>query len=117
MARETVWIRRDPVGAHTRLPSRDQFRARHARSALVSGAIAVGALTVLVVLRALPRWEGLWNPLLAIAFCFGIAGVAAGAIAIRARSLRMQAMAAVVVSFIAVVGAVFVDELVHLAGG
>jgi hypothetical protein len=117
MAQRTVWLRRDPVGTHTRLPSRDQFRARHARSALVSGGIAVGALALLVVLRVLPRWGGIWNPLLAVALCFGIAGVGAGAIALRTRRFRTQALAGVGVSLVALAGALFVDRLVDLADG
>ena len=117
MAQRTVWLRRDPVGTHTRLPSRDDFRARRARSALIAGGVGVGALTLLVVLRVLPRWDGIWHPLLAVAFCFGIAGVGAGAIALRARRLRTQALAGVGLSLAAVIGALFVDELVELAGG
>jgi Zn-dependent protease len=114
MARRTVWLRRDPVGAHTRLPSRDDFRARRARSGFVSAAIAIAALAILVVLRALPRLDGAWNSLLAIAFLFGIAGVGAAAIAMRSRRLRGQALAGLVISLAALVGALFIDSLVDV---
>jgi hypothetical protein len=117
MSQRTVWLRRDPVGTHNLLPSRDEFRARNARRALVAGGLGVGALALLVVLRALPGLEGAWNPLHAAALCLGIAGVGAGAIALRTRRLRMQALAGVGVSLVAVTGAVFVDRLVDLVGG
>ncbi|MFN2471062.1 MAG: hypothetical protein ABR583_08755 [Gaiellaceae bacterium] len=117
MAQRTVWLRRDPVGPHTRLPSRDDFRARHARRALVAGGVGVGALALLVALRVLPRWDAAWRPLLAVAFCFGIAGVGAGAIALRTRRLRLQALTGIGVSLAALAGALFVDRLIDLAGG
>jgi hypothetical protein len=117
VARQTVWLRRDPVGSQTRLPTQEAFRARHARSSLVAGAVAAFALTVLIVLRALPRWDGLWNALLAVAFCFGIAGIGAAGIALRARRLRPLAFAGLGVSLGSFVGALFVDRLVDLANG
>jgi hypothetical protein len=116
MPRSTVWLRRDPVGAHTRLPSRDDFRARHARSSLASAVVSTAALVLLVILRVLPGWERAWNPLLAIAFCFGIAGIGAAAIALRARPLRRHALAGLGVSLVAVGGALFIDSLVDLVG-
>ena len=117
MARSTVWLRRDPVGAHTRLPTREEFRARRARTALVMGVIGLAALLLHVVLRAVPGWDGMWSPLLAVAFCFGIAGVGAAAVALRAPTLRSRGVAALAVSLAVLTGSVFVDQLVALAGG
>ena len=117
MAQRTVWLRRDPVGSQSRLPSRDEFRGRHARRALTLGPLAIGALALLVLLRALPRLEGAWKPLLGIVFWFGIAGVGAAAVALRTPRLRPRALAGLGLSSAALIGAVFVDRLVDLAGG
>jgi hypothetical protein len=117
VTRETVWLRRDPLGSHTKLPTRDDFRSRHARHSITCAAIGGTALVLLVGLRVSSRWEGSWNPLLALAFFFAMTGVGAGAIALRTRRLRIQALAGLGVSLATLVGALFVESLVDLAGG
>ena len=111
MARRSVWLRRDPVGSRTSLPSREEFRGRLARRSLAVGVFALAALAVLVMLRSQERWEGAWSPLFAVVFWLGVTGAGAAAVALRTRRLRGRAVAGLGVSLLALTGALFVDGL------
>ncbi len=107
----TVWLKRDPVGAHTRLPARDDFRRRFAQRALLLGGLALVALVVLLVLRTVERAEGSWTWLGVGVFWLGVAGAGSAAVGLRTRSLRAQALAGLALSMCALVGELFVDRL------
>ena len=111
MAQRSVWLRRDPVGSRTRLPSRDEFRGRFAQRALVLGPLALSALAVLVGLRSQDRWPGAWPWLLAAVFWLGAAGIGAAAIASRTPRFRVRALAGAGSSLIALTGALYADAL------
>ena len=111
MSRPTVWLRRDPVGAHTRLPARDEFRGRFARRTLLLGPLALLGLGVLVGLRAQNRWGEAWPWLLVAVFWLGIAGIAAAAVASRTPRFRARAATGAGLSFVALVGVLYVDSL------
>jgi hypothetical protein len=108
----TVWLRRDPVGSKTLLPTRDEFRARFARRAFLAGVVAVVALAGVVLLRALDRMSGLWPLLHVLALVFAIAGVAAAAVALRGAGGRRDALVGLGLSTLAFVGALFLPQLV-----
>ena len=108
----TVWLRPDPVGSKNLLPSRDEFRTRFARRAFVAGVVAVIALAAVIVLRAVDRLNGLWQPLHVLALVFGIAGVAAAGVALRGRGGRRDALIGLALSLAAFAGALFLPELI-----
>ena len=112
MPQRSVWLRPDPVGSKTVLPSRDEFRARFARRAFVAGVVAVIALAGVIVLRALDRLNQLWPLLHVLALVFAIAGLAAAGVALRGRGGRREALIGVGLSVLAFVGALFLPQLV-----
>ncbi len=105
MPQRTVWLRPDPVGSKTLLPTRDEFRARFARRAVVAGVVSVIALAALVILRTLDRMNGLWPLLHVLALVFGIGGVAAAAVALRGPGARRDALVGLALALAGFVGA------------
>ena len=112
MPQRNVWLRPDPVGSKTLLPSRDEFRTRFARRAFVAGVLAVIALAAVILLRAIDRMNGLWPLLHVLALVFGIAGVAAAGVALRGPGARRDALLGLALSLAAFAGAIFLPELV-----
>jgi hypothetical protein len=111
MAQRTVWLRRDPVGSHTQLPARAEFRRYHARRAFFLGTCSLVSLAILVVLEGLDAVDGAWRPLVALSFFLGIAGIGAAAISLRMRELRTRALAALGLSAAASVLALLVPTI------
>jgi hypothetical protein len=112
MPQRTVWLRREPVGSKTLLPTRDEFRARFARRAYGAGVIAVGTLAAVTVLRALDLVHRFWPLLQVVSLVFAIAGVAAAAVALRGIGGRREALIGLGLSVVAFVGALFLPALV-----
>src|SRR4051812_30390627 len=108
----TVWLRRDPVGSKTLLPTRDEFRARFARRAYLAGVIAVAAFAAVVVLRSVDRMSGIWPLLQVLALVFGIGGLAAAGVALRGAGGRRDALIGLALSLLAFVGSLFLPQLV-----
>ena len=113
MRARTVWLRRDPVGAYTRLPPREEFRARFARHSLLVGILGVAALAALVALRSQERLERAWSPLWVAVFWLGVTGVAAAAVAFRTPRLRRRASGGLALSLAALVGGLFSETLAN----
>lgn len=112
MRQRTVWLRSDPVGSRTVLPSRDEFRARHARRSIRAGLIGVAALVAGLVIRLLGRNDPSWDILYVGALVFGVAGIAAAAVALRAHAARQTALLGLAASSAAFVGALLAPALV-----
>jgi hypothetical protein len=107
----TVWLKRDPVGAHTELPPREEWRSRFAQRAVLLGGLSAAAFATLLVLRTLERAEGSWPWLGVAVFWFGVAGAGSAAVALRTRSLRSRGLTGLALSLCALVGLLFVDRL------
>ena len=112
MPQRTVWLRREPVGSKTLLPTRDEFRARFARRAYGAGMLAVGALALVTFLRAMDWLHRFWPLLHVLAFVFAVAGVAAAAVALRGVEGRRDALIGLGLSVLALVGALILPALV-----
>ena len=112
MPQRTLWLRRDPVGSKTLLPSRDEFRERFARRSFAAGCIAVVALAASLLLHGLDRLSSLWPPLHVLAIVCAIAGVAAAGVALRSPAGRQRALIGLALSLAVFAGALFLPGLV-----
>ena len=111
MARGTVWVRRDPVGEHTKLPARADFRRYHAQRAFLLATASLLSLALLVVLELLDANRGVWRMLVALSFFLAIGGIASAAVSLRMRALRARALAALGLSASASVLALIVPTM------
>ena len=112
MRQRTVWLRSDPVGSHTVLPTREEFRARHAQRSVRAGAAGLLALAVGLVLDALDLRYPTWAAFYVLALVFGVAGIAAAAVALRAHAERRAALIGLAASTAAFVGALLAPALI-----
>jgi len=112
MRQRTIWLRSDPVGSRTVLPTREEFRARHAQRSVRAGAAGLGALVVGLVLAALGLTYPTWAIFYVLALVFGVAGIAAAAVALRAHAERRQALLGLTVSGAAFLGSLIAPALI-----
>jgi MFS family permease len=112
MRQRTVWLRSDPLGSHTVLPTREEFRARHARRSVRAGAAGLLALAVGLVLAALGLTYPTWAVFYVLALVFGVAGIAAAAVALRAHAERRAALLGLTVSGAAFLGSLIAPALI-----
>lgn len=112
MRQRTVWLRSDPVGSHTVLPTREEFRARHAQRSVRAGAAGLLALAVGLVLAALGLTYPTWAVFYVLALVFGVAGIAAAAVALRAHTERRAALVGLTVSGAAFLGSLIAPALI-----
>jgi MFS family permease len=112
MRQRTVWLRSDPVGSRTVLPSRDEFRKRHAQRSIRAGLVGLAALVVGLVLAALDTTYPTWAVFYVLALVFGVAGIAAGAVALRTHAERHAALMGLAASSAAFLGALIGPALI-----
>ncbi len=112
MRQRTIWLRRDPVGSRTVLPSRDEFRARNAQRSVRAGLVGLGALVVGLILAALDMTYPTWAVFYVLALVFGVAGIAAAAVALRAHAERQTALIGLAASGAAFLGALVGPALI-----
>jgi len=112
MRQRTVWLRSDPVGSRRILPGRDELRERNARRSLRAGGIGLAALGLALALRAVGRDDPSWAVLYVAAIVFGIAGIAAATVALRARGPRGHALLGLFVSLCAFGGALLAPAII-----
>jgi MFS family permease len=112
MRQRTVWLRSDPVGSRTVLPSREEFRARHAQRSIRAGLAGLAALVVGLVLAALGTDYPTWAVFYVLALVFGVAGIAAAAVALRAHAGRRPALLGLAVSVGAFLGSLVAPALI-----
>jgi cation transport ATPase len=107
MPRQTVWLRSEPMGSRTLLPSRDEYRARNAKRSLRAGIAGLIALAAGLALSALDARYPTWAACFVLALVLGAAGIASAAVALRARSARHSALMGLAAS-----GAAFLGSLI-----
>jgi MFS family permease len=112
MRQRNVWLRSDPVGTHTVLPTRAEFRARNAQRSVRAGAIGLLALAVGLLLAALGLTYPTWAVFYVLALVFGVAGIAAAAVALRAHAERRAALLGLTVSGAAFLGSLIAPALI-----
>ena len=112
MRQRTVWLRSDPVGSHTVLPTREEFHARHAQRSVRAGAAGLLALAAGLVLAALGLTYPTWAVFYVLALVFGVAGIAAAAVALRTRAARQTVLLGLAVSGAAFLGSLLAPALV-----
>ena len=112
MRQRTVWLRSDPVGSRTVLPTREEFRARHAQRSVRAGVLGLCALVIGLVLAALGMNYPSWAIFYVLALVFGVAGIAAAAVALRAHAERRPALLGLAVSVAAFLGSLVAPALI-----
>jgi hypothetical protein len=112
MRQRNVWLRSDPVGSRTVLPTRAEFRARHAQRSVRAGLAGLAALAVALVLAALDMSYPTWAAFYELALVFGIAGIAGAAVALRAHAERQTALMGLAASAAAFLGALIGPALI-----
>lgn len=112
MRQRNVWVRSDPVGSHTVLPTRAEFRARNAQRSVRAGTAGLLALAVGLLLAALGLNYPTWAIFYVLALVFGVAGIAAAAVALRADAGRRAALLGLIVSGAAFLGSLIAPALI-----
>jgi MFS family permease len=112
MRQRNVWLRSDPVGTHTVLPSRAEFRARNAKRSVRAGGVGLAALAVGLLLAAFDLSYPTWAVFYVLALVFGVGGIAAAAVALRAHAERQTALIGLAASSAAFLGALVGPALI-----
>src|SRR3954468_19314678 len=112
MRQRTVWLRSDPVGSRTVLPTREEYRARHAQRSIRAGVIGLLALVAGLVVAAFGLSYPTWAVFYVLALVFGVAGIAAAAVALRTHAERRPALLGLTVSGAAFLGSLIAPALI-----